>query len=144
MYKKHYGFAPRTFGGLIEEVLQNGYNRVNDEISAYNAPVNIQETDKTYELQLAAPGLKKEDFKINVDQNILHISYEQKEQEAKEQTEIKVLHNEFKTRSFKRSFTLSDKTDTGKISAKYSDGLLHITIAKNEDTAFTAHDISVN
>jgi len=143
MYKRTYGFTPRNLSGFIEDVLQNGYNRVNDEISSYSAPVNIHETDKTYEMQLAAPGLKKEDFKINVDQNILHVSYEHKE-EGREQQEEKWLRNEFKAKSFKRSFTLSEKVDKDKISAKYTDGLLYITLGKKDTSTPDVQDISVN
>jgi HSP20 family protein len=140
MYKRTYGFTPRNFSGFIEDVLQNGYNRVNEELSAYTAPVNIHETDKTYEMQLSAAGLKKEDFKINVDQNILHISYEHKAEEQ----QTKWLRNEFRQKSFKRSFTLNDKVDTQHISAKYTDGVLYITLAKKEESVASAHDISVN
>ena len=144
MYKRNYGIMPRTLGGFIEDALHNGYSRVNEEISSFSAPVNIRETDNSYEMQLAAPGLKKEDFKINIDQNVLHISYEHKEENKEQQDSNKWLRSEFKQKSFKRSFTLNEKIDTGKISAKYTDGLLHVTIAKKEVSAPLVHEISVN
>jgi HSP20 family protein len=146
MYKRTFGIMPRTLGGFFEEVLQNGVNHLNEEVSAYSAPVNIQETDKSYELQLFAPGLKKEDFKLNIDKNILYVSYEQKEQkdENKEQQEGKWLRNEFRMKSFKRSFSLNEKVDAGKISARYSDGILYISLPKKEMAEPAMHEISVN
>jgi HSP20 family protein len=143
MYNRtHFGATPRTFGSFIEDAFQNGVNRFNEEVSAISTPVNIQETDKSYELHVVAPGLKKEDFKVNVDRNLLHISYDHKED--KEQTEgTKLLRNEYRTRSFKRTFTLNEKVDTGNISAKYNDGVLYVTLAKKENATQPAQDITV-
>lgn len=139
--RKNYGFAPRNIGGFIEDALQNGWHRFNEEVSAYSVPVNIQETDKNYELHVVAPGLKKDDIKVNVDKNILTISYEHAE-ESKE-TEPKWLRSEYKQRSFKRSFTLNDKIDTTQISAKYTDGVLFLSLPKKEVTEPTAQSINV-
>ena len=143
MYKRTYGLMPRTIGGLMEDVLQNGWSRFNDELGTFTAPVNIQETEKNYELNLIAPGLKKEDFKINIDQNTLHISFEQKT-ESNEQQEGKWLRNEYRMKSFKRSFTLNDKIESGKIVAKYADGVLLVTLPKKENSEPATHEISVN
>jgi len=141
--RKFYGVSPRTIGGLIEDVFQNGWNRVNEEISSFTAPVNIQETDKSYELHVIAPGLKKDDFKINLDHNILNISFAQKEENDQEQ-EGKWLRSEYRMRSFKRSFTLNEKVYAGKIAAKYDNGILVISLPKKEPTEAPAHDIAVN
>lgn len=135
---------PRTIGGLMEDVLQNGWSRVNDEISAVTAPVNIQETDKSYELHLVAPGLKKEDFKINIDQSTLHISYEHKTENNEQAQDGKWLRSEYRMKSFKRSFTLNDKIESGKIVAKYADGILLVTLPKKENSEPEVHEISVN
>jgi HSP20 family protein len=143
MYKRTYGITPNTLSGFIEDVLHNGYNRVTEEMNSYSVPVNIQENETSYEMQLAAPGLNKDEFKINIEQNILQVSYERKE-ESKEQQAGKTLRNEFKIKSFKRSFTLNDKIDTSKITAKYADGLLHLTLAKKEVSIPKTQEISVN
>ena len=90
-YKRNYAITPRTIGGLMEDVFQNGWARINEEVNAYTAPVNIKETDQSYELSLVAPGLKKEDFKINIDKNLLNISFEQKEENKEEKEEGKWL-----------------------------------------------------
>jgi HSP20 family protein len=146
--KRFYGITPRTIGGFFEDVLQNGINQVNEEISSYTAPVNIQETPKSYELHLVAPGLKKEDFKLNIDSNILNISFEQKNEKTEGSTEnkeeTKWLRNEYRMRSFKRSFNLNDKIDAGKIAAKYADGVLVVTLPKKEVSEPAAHEITVN
>jgi len=144
MYKRNFGFAPRTFGGLMEDVISNGWNHVNEHISATVAPVNIQETEKSYELHVVAPGLKKEDFRINVEQTTLTISYDQKTEQKEETNDSKWLRNEYRTRSFKRSFTLNDKIDTGKIAAKYADGILEVSMPKKENSEPQKHEISVN
>lgn len=141
-YKKHYGNMPQTFGGLLEGFIENGLPRVKSDFwYTSSAPVNIKETDKAYELHLVAPGLKKEDFKLNLEQNILTVSFEKKE-EANEQTE-KWIRNEYHTRSFKRSFTLNEKANTSGITAKYEDGVLYVTIAKKETETQAAQQINV-
>jgi HSP20 family protein len=93
--------------------------------------VNISENEEGFNVELAAPGLKKEDFKINLDGNLLSISSEQKmENETKEGNYSR---REFNFSSFSRSFTLPDDlVDAEKISAKYENGLLHLEIPKKE------------
>ena len=143
MYTKNQ-MMPRTFGSLIEDIFNNGLNRVWNEDSLTDrsdVPVNIRETEKSYELHLIAPGLKKEDFKINVDKSILTLSFELKEEE-KTQGE-KWLRNEYKFRSFKRSFTLNDKVDASQISARYTDGVLNVTLPKKEQQEVTSQEINV-
>ncbi len=141
--KRSYAVMPRTIGGFLEDVFQNGWNQLNEETGAYMAPVNIQETDKSYELHLVAAGFKKEDFKLNLEKNVLQISVEQNE-ENKEGQEGKWLRSEYRKRSFKRSFTLNEKVDTTKISAKYADGILTVSLPKKEVSEPTAQEIAVN
>ena len=94
--------------------------------------VNISENEEGFYVELAAPGLKKEDFKINLDGNLLSISSEQKtENETKEGNYSR---REFNFSSFSRSFTLPDDlVDAEKISAKYENGLMHLEIPKKEN-----------
>lgn len=143
-YRRNYGVTPRTLGGLMEDVFQNGWSRVSEEVNAFKAPVNIRETENSYELHLVAPGLTKEDFKINIDQDLLNISYERKEENKDEPSAVKWLKSEFKLNSFKRTFSLNDKIDAEKISAKYADGILVVTLAKKEVTAPKSHEITVS
>ena len=141
--KRNFGIMPRTIGGLMEDVFQNGWNRINEEITSIVAPVNIFETENSYNLSLVAPGLKKEDLKISVDKGILSITYEHNEEEQ-EKMEGKWLRNEHRMRSFKRSFTINDNIDSNHISAKYNDGVLLVTLPKKEKTAPETKEIVVN
>lgn len=141
--KSHFSVNPRNIGGLMEDVINNGWNRIffDDEREFASVPVNANETDNSFELQVIAPGLKKEDFKLNIEKNVLTISFEQKE-EAKDET-TKWLRKEYKFRSFKRSFTLNEKISTSGITAKYNDGILNISLPKKENTEPTAQEITV-
>ena len=144
MYYKKYGTMPRAFSGIIDDVFQNGWNKflADDHGVRTFVPVNIKETDAAYELHVVAPGLKKEDFKINLEQDILTISFEQKE-ESKEGQEGKWLRNEYHFNSFKRSFTLNEKVNAAGINAKYTDGVLAITLPKKEAAEPTSQQINV-
>lgn len=145
MYNKT-NVMPRTIGGMIEDLFQNGFNRMWAEEPAETsaqAPVNIQEGTDSYELQLIAPGLKKEDFKVNIDRNILTISYDHTEDAATADQETKLLRREYRFKSFKRSFTLNDKIDASGISARYTDGILYLNLPKKEVQLPMTQQISV-
>lgn len=96
--------------------------------------VNIKETGNTYELEVVAPGMTKEDFHVELDNNVLLISAQKESQNEEKDEDGKYTRKEFNYQSFKRSFTLPDSMVEGdKISAKYSDGILHITVPKTEE-----------
>jgi len=139
---------PKVINGFFDDLLQGGIHKVWNEadnlINNGHTPVNIQETDKAYELSVIAPGLSKEVFKINVDKNVLSISYQHPEDKATPENETKWLRKEFKNRSFKRSFTLNEKTDVAGITAKYTDGILTLTLSKKEQPAVTVQEIVVD
>ncbi len=135
---------PRTMNSLMEDLFFNGQNKFSNDASLFQVPVNITETDNAYNLHVIAPGLKKEDFNVNVDKNLLSISFEQKEENKETDTAGKVLRSEYKMRSFERSFTLSEKTDASKISAQYVNGVLEVSIPKKEVSEPTKQVIAVN
>jgi len=94
--------------------------------------VNILEDDSSYEVEMAAPSLNKDDFKIELNNDVLTISSEKKnENETKEGQ--RYTRKEFSYQSFSRSFTLPDSVDSDKIKAKYENGVLKVTIPKRED-----------
>lgn len=93
--------------------------------------VNVSENAEGFALEVAAPGLKKEDFKINFHNNILTISAE-KEVKA-EETKENYTRKEFSFEQFQRSFTLPQIADAEKIGASYADGILKIEIPKKEE-----------
>lgn len=144
LMKRTNGSTPATtFSGLIDKIFQNNVNRLFDDdfwgfngnlhnSQNANVPVNIRETNQNYELQLVAPGMKKEDFKVNVGSDMLTVSFEQKEEHSQENKEEGWLRKEYQKRSFTRSFNLDDTIDVNKIDAKYADGILHLTMPKKE------------
>jgi len=92
--------------------------------------VNITENKDHYQVSLAVPGMKKDDFKINVDGNILTISSEK--EEKKEEKDKKFTRKEYSYTSFCRSFTLPDEVNKEKIDAGYENGVLNIMLPFNE------------
>ncbi len=95
--------------------------------------VNVKETPETFEVEMAAPGMQKEDFKVELNNNILTISSEQRN-EHEEKENDKYSRKEFSYQSFQRSFQLSrEAVDADNIQAKYENGVLHLTIPKREE-----------
>jgi HSP20 family protein len=90
--------------------------------------VNVNERDKEFEIEVAAPGMKKSDFKITTENGMLTVSSEQ--QESKEEKEKDFIRREFNFSSFMRSFNLPENCIEEKIAANYADGVLKITIPK--------------
>jgi HSP20 family protein len=105
------------------------------------APVNITEKDDLYELEVVAPGFDKENFKIHLDNTLLTISAEKKQEENAENG--KSIVQEFLAKSFKRSFTLDEKIDSEKIEAQYVNGILKVTLNKKEASKTTSKDIEI-
>ena len=94
--------------------------------------VNLKETDDHLKIELAAPGMKKEDFKVEIDNNTLLISSEKEEEKEETRKKDNYIRKEFNYQSFFRSFSLPEYIDESKIEANYKDGILHIDIAKKE------------
>ncbi len=92
--------------------------------------VNIKETDSDYQIEFAAPGFTKNDFKVNVENQLLTISAEKKEE--KNEDNSRFTRKEFAYNSFSRSFTLPESVNTDKIDAKYSEGILKLAVPKKE------------
>lgn len=102
---------------------------------------NISESNEYYHVELAAPGLKKEDFKLHLERNVLSISVEQTGQETR--SERNYNKREFSYSSFVRSFTLPESADENGIEAKYTDGVLSIDIPKREEAKVQSRQIEI-
>ncbi len=96
--------------------------------------VNVKETKDNFKVEVAAPGMNKNDFKIQLDGNMLSISSEKSNEREENNEDEKYSRREFSYQSFQRSFTLpKDVVDADKIEAKYENGLLHLVIPKKEE-----------
>lgn len=134
-----------TFNSLVDDLFsempvlfKNGNNQ--SQWTGF-APVNIKETEKTYVIDVVAPGFEKTDFKVNLEQDILTILAENKT-EAKKEGE-KEIRKEYSYRSFKRSFTLDVKIDDEGIEAKYVNGVLTLNLRKKEEVKSASKQISI-
>jgi HSP20 family protein len=114
---------------------------IGDKLVARVPAVNIAENENEFHIELASPGLKKEDFKINLDKNVLTISAEKKSENVEEGK--KFSKREYSYNSFTRSFTLPESADHSKIEADYTDGILKLTVAKKEEAKFQSREIAV-
>lgn len=104
--------------------------------------VNIHENETAYVIELAAPGLKKEDFQINLKKDMLSVWAEVKRDET--QVAKDYTRKEFDFSSFARSFNLPETADGEKITAEYKDGILVINIGKKDDTKLQHKEIVVS
>lgn len=120
---------------VFDDFFRNDWlaDRMNLNNIGMNVPaVNIQDNENEFVVELAAPGKKKEDFNIELDNEVLTISSEEKKENRSEE-KGKYTRREYSYNSFTRSFTLPDSADSDKIAANYEDGVLKITIPKRED-----------
>lgn len=139
----------RTLSSWMDQVLNENLNRFfNDDFWGFSGiehqvtvPVNLRETDNSYEMSLVAPGLRKEDFKLNVIDDLLTVSYEQKQND--ESKNDGWLTKEFRMNSFTRSFNLGKTVDVNNITASYDNGILHLTLPKKEEARKLTKQIEV-
>lgn len=110
------------------------WNNSNYSTTGSSMPaVNIRETSDSFEVEMAAPGMSKKDFRIELDNNLLTISSERKEENESKEGD-RYTKREFSYQSFQRSFTLpKDVVDANKIKAQYVDGVLRLSIPKREE-----------
>ncbi len=113
--------------------------------TASNVPaVNVKENEKEFQVELAAPGLKKEDFNVSVEKNVLTISSESKKEETTQDESLKFTRKEFSYASFSRSFTLDEKhVDVDNITANYESGVLQLTIPKKSEPENVKKSIAI-
>jgi len=121
------------FPSLMEELFRPDWAGGTQNFNQRTIPaVNIKETDNAYEVELSAPGKKKDDFNIDVENELLTISAEFKSENNSEENG-KYTRREFSYSSFRRSFTLPETVKDDDIKASYEDGILKITLPKKEE-----------
>jgi len=124
---------PSLFDRFFENDIFNWSNRNFSSTNTTLPSVNIKESNEEFEVEVAAPGLTKNDFKIDLKHDVLTVSSEKEvENETKGEQEFSL--REFSYQSFSRSFSLPNSADIEKIGAKYENGILRIIIPKKEDS----------
>ena len=126
-------YTPTSFSNLIDRFFGESVARSGGSSYSFVPKVDIVETDKAYEVQVAVPGLAKEDFKIDLNENHLIISGERKFSKERKEANVHVVETQYG--NFRRSFSLPENIDAAKIEAKYNNGILEIAIPKDEKKA---------
>ena len=127
------------FNDIFESVLGDTFF-ADRQINSFPA-VNISESGEEYHIELAAPGLKKEDFKVSVERDMLTISTGQySENNTSEKTYNR---REFSYSAFTRAFTLPESADVDRIQASYIDGVLKLTLPKKEEAKAVSRQIEI-
>ena len=131
--------VPTSFSTLIDRLFNDKLSQAGTDF--FVPKVDIAESEKAFELHLAAPGLTKKDFKIEISNSVITISGERKFAEEKKDRDFRSIETQYGT--FSRSFTLPETVDSSKIEAKYNNGILELTIPKDEEKTMSK-TISVN
>ena len=135
---KYNPFATKSVGNFFEDFFNRGITDfVGSDFSASTPSVNVVETENSYRVEVAAPGLEKKDFEVSIDNGFLNISA-RKEHEEEVQDGDKYMRREFNFTSFTRSFQLPDTVQADDIAANYENGVLKITLPKKEEAKIEA------
>jgi HSP20 family protein len=127
------------FNDVFDSIINDTF--FSDRMVTRVPAVNISESESNYHVELAAPGLKKEDFKLTLDHNQLTISVEQRMDH--EDSQKSYSKREYSYSSFVRSFTLPESADDSQIEATYTDGVLRVDIAKREEAKAVRRQIEI-
>lgn len=122
--------AVNPFFNLFNDVLENSVGEIEKNLVKSRPAVNVIEGKEDFRLEIAAPGLKKSDFDINVEKDVLTISAKAENEKTEK---VKYSRKEFDYNDFKRTFHLPKTIDKTKIEAKFEDGILYLTLAKKEE-----------
>lgn len=133
LVKRDVGYAPAISNFFDDFFTRDLFNWPSSSATGTSIPkVNIYETDAEFHVEMAAPGMTKDDFKVELDNNMLTIS-SQKESENVQDDKKNYQRREYSFQSFVRSFHLPDSAEAEKINAKYADGILNLVIPKKEE-----------
>ncbi|RAW00772.1 Hsp20/alpha crystallin family protein [Pseudochryseolinea flava] len=123
-------YVPTSFSNLIDRFFNESVSRAGGSAYSFVPRVDIVEEEKEFQIHVAVPGVNKEDFKLDVNDNLLTISGERKFQKEKKESNFHSIETQYGT--FSRSFSLPENVDVNNIAAKYNNGILEITIPKDE------------
>jgi HSP20 family protein len=137
--EKRNGSLLPGFNDVFDSIFNDTF--FNERLTSRVPAANLSETEDHFHVELAAPGLKKQDFKLNLDRNVLNISVEQRSENTCEQKNYS--KREFSYTSWVRSFTLPESANAESIEAAYTDGVLKIDIAKREEAKMVRRQIEI-
>jgi HSP20 family protein len=126
-------FVPTPFSNLIDRFFNESVSRFGGSQYSFVPRVDVVEDEKAFEIHVAVPGVNKEDIKIDLNDHVLTISGERKFSKEKKDDNFRSIETQYGT--FSRSFVLPEKVDATSINAKYNNGILELTIPKDEKKA---------
>ncbi|SER49415.1 Hsp20/alpha crystallin family protein [Pedobacter rhizosphaerae] len=136
--KKNSALLP-GFNDIFESVIGDTF--FSDRRISSVPAVNISESAEAYQIELAAPGLKKEDFRVSIEKDMLNISAQKSEESS---SEGKIYNRrEYSYSAFTRSFTLPESADADKIQASYTQGVLKLSLPKKEEAKAVSRQIEI-
>jgi HSP20 family protein len=126
-------FVPTSFSTLIDRFFNENVTRSGGSTLAFVPRVDVVEDEKSFEIHLAVPGMKKDDFKIELNDNLLTISGERKFSAEKKENNFHSIETQYG--KFSRTFSLPENIDSQKVQAQYESGILILTLPKDEKKA---------
>lgn len=136
LVRQNHGLFP-SLPSLIEDFFDREWTDssiAGRSFAATLPAVNVREDNDQFTIEVAAPGMKRDNFKVELDQNVLTISSNKEEMEEEKNESGNYTRREFNYLSFRRSFTLPEnKVEGEKIAARYADGILRISVPKKEE-----------
>ncbi len=123
-------YVPTTFSNMIDRFFADNVARSGGSAFTFVPRVDVIEEEKSFDIHMAVPGMNKEDFKIDLNDNYLTISGERKYSREKKENLYRSVETQYG--SFSRSFSLPENVDGSKISAQYKDGILLVSVPKDE------------
>lgn len=122
-----------NFPSIIDELFKPDWMGGVENFRGSFPAVNLKETETNFVIELAAPGMKKEDFNIEIDHNVLTISSESKNESEEKDTKHRYTRREFNYVAFRRNFTLPESVNSEDVAASYEHGVLYVTLPKKEE-----------
>jgi len=142
LVKTNKGLLPNIFEDLFES---DFFRKPTVAQAGLSIPaVNIKETPEEYIIEMAAAGMKKSDFNINVERNVITISSEKTIENVEDNKDENYTRKEFSYESFERSFVLPEAANRDDIKASYKDGVLKVEIPKKEEAKLLPKSIKIS
>lgn len=135
LVKRNHSLFP-SFDSLFNDFFNEDFFPTATRQGLHTLPaVNVREEDGNYQLELAAPGMSRDDFQVEVDRNVLTISSKREDKHEEKDEAGNYTRREFRYHQFSRSFTLPESVDSEGINAKYEDGVLYVLLPKKAEEA---------